>query len=250
MDKENFFRSAEECVNAHPGERVIPFLWEGEKFWIKKKQSNHRVQAVKYSAEREFYYEIARISIAAKLTDCAPEIFFLTDDYMVLKDGGPTVQHWLLSDRPEAEKLHILHAAGRALGQLHQAGLWHGRPALRDIVWDGERIRFLDWENRTYFHDLRQRQAMDVILLLQGMYRESWMKETFVEAAWQGYLEAGGLPVLEEAGRFLEKHGVVREFCSAVHLFHFKDAEAVEKVCRWFAGKKEVFRREKKDLEK
>ena len=83
---------------------------------------------------------------------------------------------------------------------------------------------------------------MDVILLLQGMYRESWMKETFVEAAWQGYLEAGGLPVLEEAGRFLEKHGVVREFCSAVHLFHFN--------CRWFAGKKEAFWREKKDLEK
>ena len=91
---------------------------------------------------------------------------------------------------------------------------------------------------------------MDVILLLQGMYRESWMKETFVEAAWQGYLEAGGLPVLEEAGRVLEKHGVVREFCSAVHLFHFKDVEAVEKVCRWFAGKKEAFWREKKDLEK
>ena len=60
---------------------------------------------------------------------------------------------------------------------------------------------------------------MDVILLLQGMYRESWMKGTFVEAAWQGYLEAGGLPVLEEAGRFLEKHGVVREFCSACIFF-------------------------------
>ena len=150
MDKESFFRSAEKCVNAHPGERVIPFLWEGEKFWIKKKQSNHRVQAVKFSAEREFYYEIARISIAEKLTDCAPEIFFLTDDYMVLKDGGPTVQHWLLSDRLEEEKLHILHAAGRALGQLHQAGLWHGRPALRPSgISCGTENAFGSWTGKT-----------------------------------------------------------------------------------------------------
>lgn len=126
MDKESFFRSAEKCVNAHPGERVIPFLWEGEKFWIKKKQSNHRVQAVKYSAEREFYYEIARISIAAKLTDCAPEIFFLTDDYMVLKDGGPTVQHWLLSDRPEEEKLR---QGGRSDSSIRRVSGTGGRPS-------------------------------------------------------------------------------------------------------------------------
>lgn len=204
---------------------------------------------MKYSAEREFYYEIARISIAAKLTDCAPEIFFLTDDYMVLKDGGPTVQHWLLSDRPEAEKLHILHAAGRALGQLHQAGLWHGRPALRDIVWDGERIRLLDWENRTYFHDLRQRQAMDVILLLQGMYRESWMKETFVEAAWQGYLEAGGLPVWRKRAAFWRS--TVSSVNSARQcIFSFQRCGSRGKGLPVVRREKEAFRREKKDLEK
>ena len=227
------------AIAAQPGARVLPFSCEGEKYWLKRKQSNGRMQLVKYSVEQQFYYEAAHIEIASEASDHAPEMVLLTDDYFVLRDGGRSVHDWLLSDAPEAEKRHILQEAGKALCELHQAGLYHGRPAPRDIVWDGRRITFLDWENRTYFHDLPHRQMTDAALFLQGLYRERWTKDSYVRAAWDGYREAGGAAILLETGRFLADHKIISRLTGILHPFHFKDVEPLEKVYRWFASHEE-----------
>ncbi len=229
-----FRRAAETAASMHPEQRVLSFQWEGETFWIKKKQGNHRMQAVKYSVEQEFYYEAARIAIAARLSDCAPDLVFLTDTYMVLRDGGRTVHDWLLADGPETEKCRILEEAGQALCRLHRAGLYHGRPALRDMTWNGARITLLDWENRTYFHDLPHRQMTDAVLFLQGLFREPWMREAYVQAAWDGYRRAGGTALLRTAAQFLRRHRTIARVTGALHPFHFKDVESVRLTYRWF----------------
>lgn len=172
---ERLRRMADRVISERPSDRVLNFTLDGEEYWIKRKLGNGRNQLVKYSVEKEFYYEIARMTIAGRNNpDLVPEIEVLTPDYMVTKDGGPTVKNWLDSDKSEAEKELILEEAGAALAALHKNGIVHGRPALRDITWNDGVIHFLDWENRMYSQDPATQKALDFILLLQGIYRENY----------------------------------------------------------------------------
>lgn len=187
---------------------------------------------MKYSVEKEFYYEIARMTIAGRNNpDLVPEIEVLTPDYMVTKDGGPTVKNWLDSDKSEAEKELILEEAGAALAALHKNGIVHGRPALRDITWNDGVIHFLDWENRMYSQDPATQKALDFLLLLQGIYRENYPEaRERADALERGYVKNGGEETREEARRFLMKHSIVGSLTRQLAPFKMKDIESVRKI--------------------
>lgn len=103
---ERLRRMADRVISERPSDRVLNFTLDGEKYWIKRKLGNGRNQLVKYSVEKEFYYEIARMTIAGRNNpDLVPEIEVLTPDYMVTKDGGPTVKNWLDSDKSEKRRV-------------------------------------------------------------------------------------------------------------------------------------------------
>lgn len=139
--------AAEAHMRERPAERVFSLEVDSGKFWVKRKLGNGRKQLVKYSVEKEFFYEIARMTIAARnCPELVPEMTVLTPDYMVTRDGGPTIKVWLDKEMPEEDKESLLEQAGAALARLHEKDIVHGRPALRDITWDGERMAFLDWE--------------------------------------------------------------------------------------------------------
>lgn len=51
---------------------------------------------MKQSPETEFLFEVARITIAAKAhPELVPQIEVLTSEYMVTRDGGPTIEDWM-----------------------------------------------------------------------------------------------------------------------------------------------------------
>ena len=229
---ERLRRMADRVISERPSDRVLNFTLDGEKYWIKRKLGNGRNQLVKYSVEKEFYYEIARMTIAGRNNpDLVPEIEVLTPDYMVTKDGGPTVKNWLDSDKSEAEKELILEEAGAALAALHKNGIVHGRPALRDITWNDGVIHFLDWENRMYSQDPATQKALDFILLLQGIYRENYPEaRERADALERGYVKNGGEETREEARRFLMKHSIVGSLTRQLAPFKMKDIESVRKI--------------------
>lgn len=224
--------AAEKAVREHGSERVISFVWNDEKYWIKRKLGNGRNQLVKYSVEKEFYYEIARMTIAGNACpDLVPEILVLTPDYMVTRDGGMTVKNWLDREIPEEEKREILRRAGAALCRLHRAGIVHGRPALRDITYRDGRISFLDWENRHYGRTTEGQEVIDFLLFLEAIYRENYPEEEKrIEAAENGYLEAGGGKVREDAVKYLKKHGLIGKLARSLSAFRWKDVEPVRKI--------------------
>ncbi len=225
-------KAAEEAIAEKPSSRVISFPLEGETFWIKRKMGNGRKAAVKYSVEKEFYYEIARMTIAARNTpDLVAPIEVLTPTYMVTADGGENLTHWLESDMSEEEKISILEAAGAALSSLHAAGIVHGRPALRDICWKDGKITFLDWENRLYSQDLEEQKAIDFLIFLQGLARENFAEgKSRLAAMDRGYRNHGGEATRKEAYRFLEKHAVLQVIIKQLSVFHMVDVESVQRV--------------------
>lgn len=229
---ERLRRMADRLTSERPSDRVLNFTLDDQKYWIKRKLGNGRNQLVKYSVEKEFYYEIARMTIAGRNNpDLVPEIEVLTPNYMVTKDGGPTVKNWLDSDKSEAEKELILEEAGAALAALHKNGIVHGRPALRDITWNDGVIHFLDWENRMYSQDPATQKALDFLLLLQGIYRENYPEaRERADALARGYVKNGGEETREEARRFLMKHSIVGSLTRQLAPFKMKDIESVRKI--------------------
>lgn len=141
-------QAAEEAIAKAVDRRVISFTLDGETYWIKRKMGNGRKQFVKYSVEKEFYFEVAKMTIAGRAAPLlVPEILVLTPDYMVTKDGGRTLKNWLDTDMPEEDKEQLLEEAGRALCSLHQAGIVHG---LRHCVTShGKREISPFWTGRT-----------------------------------------------------------------------------------------------------
>lgn len=229
----------EAVIRERPAARVFSLDIEGEKFWVKRKIGNGRKQLVKYSVEKEFFYEIARMTIAGRnCPDLVPEMVVLTPDYMVTRDGGPMLKSWLDKDISEEEKETILEKAGASLARLHEKNIVHGRPALRDVTWNGESMHFLDWENRMYAKSLEEQKAIDFILMLHGIGRENYANEKDrMEAVFKGYENQGGMATIQEAKRFLQKHSFIGTVTEKLAPFKMKDVESVRKVYEFLLGR-------------
>lgn len=230
--KEEIQKMADQMIRDNPSKRIISFKLNDEKYWIKRKLGNGRNQLVKYSVEKEFYYEIARMTIARQAhPELVPAIEVLTPDYMVTKDGGPTLKNWLGSGETEEEKENLLEETGRALASLHGSGIVHGRPALRDITWKDGKLTFLDWENRLYSQDKEEQKAIDFLLLMQGVYRENYDQEKErVLSLMKGYRGNGGEDTIEAARKFLKKHSLIGWLTHELSPFHMKDIDSVRKL--------------------
>lgn len=92
-------------------------------------------------------------------------------DWLLTGDCGPTAEALLRAETlPAVSVARLMAAVGSALGALHQAGVAHGRPVLRDVCWDGRRALFIDLER---YRDGRAgpwRQALDMAILVQSWF--------------------------------------------------------------------------------
>lgn len=145
MNAEIIKQAAEKEIACHPDQKNIRFKIDDTIFWIKRKYSNKRNRLIKQPPKTEFLFEVARIAIAAKACpELVPQIEVLTSEYMVTRDGGPTIEDWMEDpDLPFEEKKKLLYRIGASLAALHNAGVIHGRPAPRDILYaPAEKLRF------------------------------------------------------------------------------------------------------------
>lgn len=158
---------------AGPPRRVRALdLPDGRRFWLKRVEVlswPRRVQkgdpVAALVAEREGLRWLATAGLPVA------EVVMAGEGWMVLADAGPVLPVVVADPgRDQAEKLAAFIAAGRALGRLHQAGLVHGRPAMRDICWDGHEARFIDLERFRPDRKGRFWQAADVLVLAQTAF--------------------------------------------------------------------------------
>lgn len=237
MNDEKIKTAAEAAIQKNPTRRIISFPWNGVTYWIKRKLSNRRNTWIKYSAEKEFLYEVARITIAARVhPELVPHIEVLTPDYIVTADSGPDLCYWMKTPNlDEDEKLRILESAGAGLATLHKSDIIHGRPALRDITCKNENITFLDWQSRLYFKDISKQKIQDVLMLLHGLYRENYTEEALYAGALEkGYKNAAGEETWEETSQLLKKYRLIGQAAKKLNRFHWKDVEATKKIYAHF----------------
>jgi tRNA A-37 threonylcarbamoyl transferase component Bud32 len=173
-----------------PPQRVRALvLPDGRRFWLKRvEQLSGRLRLQKGDPARAFAAEREGLRVLAAAGLPVAGVVAEGDGWVLMPDAGPVLPE-VVGDpgRGEAEKLRAFAEAGRALGRLHWAGMAHGRPAVRDVCWDGAEARFIDLERFRRAKRAGVWQAADVVMFAQTAFT-LWPEDArWLEAALGAY---------------------------------------------------------------
>jgi len=149
-----------------------------------------------------FQRELDAYQILADAGLPVPPIVAKRDDLFVIPDCGKNLGRILAhqAGRPE-ERLQIFDRAARGLAQFHRAGFSHGRPSLKDVLWDGTQIRFIDFERFAPDRTEPGHFAEDVVIMIFNALSVSGQRCAEVDQLVESYRDAGTDEVWELARR-------------------------------------------------
>jgi len=175
---------------AEPPQRVRAVaLPDGRRFWLKRvERLSGRLRLQKGDPARAFAAEREGLHVLAAAGLPVAGVVAEGPDWMLMPDAGPVLPEVVRDPgRSEAEKLRAFAEAGRALGRLHWAGMAHGRPAVRDVCWDGQQARFIDLERFRRAKRAGFWQAADLVMFAQTAFT-LWPEDArWLEAALEAY---------------------------------------------------------------
>lgn len=178
--------------------RIEKIVLDGRTLWIKRPERlSFRMRLQKGDPQKAFAQEVAAHKALADRGLPVPAIVSSGPDHIVTEDCGVPLK-WLLRTEP-GQRDELLAAAGRALAAWHGAGAAHGRPNLKDICWDGQRITFLDFERSGRDANLARAQEMDVLIFTFSVAVETGSSEDAMHVARDSYRAA--LPDLWQNAR-------------------------------------------------
>nr|WP_302817994.1 hypothetical protein [Acidaminococcus intestini] len=111
-----FKKAVTDAIKKQPDRRVMPFLYENEPYFIKRRLSNHRNRFAKQSVDAAFWCEVYKILTVNQYGPMAPEIVLLHDDYFVMKAVGKTLQGVAKEAPWQDVRRKAFYKAGEALG--------------------------------------------------------------------------------------------------------------------------------------
>lgn len=220
MDKHYEFSSKVAAALRLNTERVFAIQWQGDRFWIKqpvtaRKTIWHGLSAwvarltdnplfmptVSKCALSALDYEIKHISRLHKKGASVPVIVAKDHGWFATADHGITLQKlFKRADLPDDNLDNIVVKAGITLAELHHLRDWHGRPALRDMLWDGEKVTLIDFEENPAQHlSTVQCMSRDIFLFMHGVLRFYPLESPVVTTLWSKYCQIAPKPVIAEA---------------------------------------------------
>jgi tRNA A-37 threonylcarbamoyl transferase component Bud32 len=165
---------------------VLP---DGRRFWLKRvERLSGRLRVQKGDPEKAFAAEREGLHALASAGLPVAGVVAEGPDWVLMPDAGPVLPE-VVGDpgRSEAELRRAFAEAGRALGRLHWAGMAHGRPAVRDVCWDGVEARFIDLERFRRAKRGGFWQAADVVMFAQTAFT-AWPEDArWLDAALGAY---------------------------------------------------------------
>jgi hypothetical protein len=144
-------------------------LPDGQRFWVKRQERLHwRLRLQKGDPRKAFDAERHGLQVLADAGLPVAKIVLQGPDYLVLPDAGRTLHAFQRDPSVSIDELRRAFAGGAlSLARLLQSGFMHGRPAVRDICWDGRTARFIDLERFRMDRRGAYYQAMDVVMFVQ-----------------------------------------------------------------------------------
>ncbi|MBE2894321.1 BUD32 family EKC/KEOPS complex subunit [Spirabiliibacterium falconis] len=191
----------------NPNQRVLSFDYQGKKYWLKQlEQTAGVMRLLKGNPQRALETEIATLRRLNQVNAPCAQLVDAGEDYMVLNDVGNTVNHWLNdTNLTETEKNEIVSKCAKALADLHQKNIVHGRPALRDMGYLEGKVRFIDFESTLNQRKLTHNKIRDFLVFLHDIYRSEKASEKMVTHAISAYRQAGGELIFQDSTALLQR---------------------------------------------
>ncbi|WP_394202212.1 serine/threonine protein phosphatase [Shewanella waksmanii] len=185
----------------HASERIVSFEHEGRRYWLKQAEKlTGAMRLLKQPADIAIQTEIATLQSLAAKGAAVPELVSYGSDYLVVADVGRTVTQWAYDATTPKEKLRqVVVDSARALADLHQLGLAHGRPALRDISWQDGVVAFIDFEANQSQQHMHDQQVRDLLVYIHSLYRYLYEHQDIVDEAIRTYRQTHGEAVWQAA---------------------------------------------------
>lgn len=172
---------------AATGPRVERLAIGGTVLWVKRAERLRGFDRFrKRSPSRCLAREASVLRAFAEVGAPVPSLVLDGEDFIVIRDGGESVAALLPT---LADPQPLLIRAGEALANLHALGLAHGRPALRDMLWDGGTIRFIDFERPPRTVTDRAR-ALDLLIFHHSLLRWLGKPSPLVDVALGAFVAA------------------------------------------------------------
>lgn len=140
----------------------------------------------------------------------APELVASDAHYFITRNGGTSLV--ALLHHPETsdeERVRALCAAATALQQLHAAGMAHGRPNLKDILWDGSKICFIDFELFGVIRNIRTAQVSDLLIFALSCFATARMEMADIDRALLCYKSSDQQGIWKAAMRWVYRGQVL-----------------------------------------
>lgn len=135
-------------------------------------------------------HEVHRLKEWAALGVNVPRVLWESEEAIALEDSEQALLRALESDGiTKAERAAILEQASRQLADLHNQGLYHSRPAIKDMTLKEGRVYLLDFEEDLEgVMEAHKAIVRDAILYLHSLFR-SLKRASDAELAARAYAQ-------------------------------------------------------------
>lgn len=204
----NLRHRIENEIISHGEARVFPVEYQGRRIWVKRAEKVRHEAWLRFSrylcvklglsmlqpgadpnGKKAIRFEAGRMRRLETRGLPVPTVCASGEDWLAMEDAGRNLVD-ILGDpqTPRQEKERLVSMAAEMLAALHAQGLHHGRPALKDMAYDGKKVMLLDFEDGIMIHvGRRQRLWRDLLLFLQSAVKEGDPK--LAETALAAYRE-------------------------------------------------------------
>lgn len=234
----------------HKEQRAFSTYFQNQKIWIKlpdygEKNIWHKVLSLFFwlsknpllaptvvtNPKKSLHNEAKKLIYLKSQGINVPEVLLQSDDFLALSDCGTPLSLLLYQDNISSEeKKHILKLLSLQLASMHNLGIYHSRPALRDITYSDGKIYFLDFEeNLEGILDTNQAIIRDALIYIHSIYRKVEHKE-LVDIALQNYIKNLDKNILNSIQIESTKYTFIHWILAKLHRFLGKDAKAILKT--------------------
>lgn len=208
----------------------------GQIYWIKRPEIlSWRGRLQKGNPDKAFARERAGYHALAGSGLPIAQLVLEGPDYLVIRDAGVSLPSVLRDPRySEADRVRAIRMAGEALQQFHAAGVAHGRPNLKDMLWNGEKVTFIDLERFNPARRLDLAKVLDYLLFAFSCFAAVNESIASVDVALQSYRAADHGGTAATAIRLLHAFSRLRRGADFLaRKFRSRETEALPKLLDW-----------------
>ncbi len=196
-----------EAALAERAKRIQRIEVAGQFYWVKSEERlTMRMRLQKGDAHNAFEAERQAMHTLSQAGAPVPPVVAEGPDYFVMPDRGQSLRRLLRDTSLEpSARLPAFRAAAKGLARFHENGLSHGRPSIKDICWDGQRVTFLDLERYAPKRNTRNGHAQDLVILLFSAFADAGRPCAETDALAESYRAVDRADIWADAQRLCRR---------------------------------------------